>query len=151
MIRRLVGMALLLLLLVACGGGDTSTNAPAAPAAPAASTAAAGPEATVEKALTAMSARDEATLTDMFDQSVGNLRNTLAFQAIRDWNSMQSEARLPPLGPVQSRQIQAPETRGQTTVVVVNATHQKGSSVWEFQLRQADQGWNLLEIHGTEK
>jgi len=154
MIRRLVGMALLLLLLVACGGGDTSTNAPAAPAAPAASTAAASPEATVEKALTAMSARDEATLTDMFDQSVGNLRNTSAFEAIRDWNSMQSKPDpLAPgaLGPVQSRQVQPPETRGQTTVVVVNATHQKGASVWEFQLRQTDQGWNLLEIHGTEK
>jgi hypothetical protein len=147
MIRRLVVTVLALLLLAACGGTNTDGNT----AGGATGAAPAGPQAAVEKALTAMSAGDEATLTGMFDPSVGNLRNTLAFQAIRDWNAMQSEARLPPLGPVQSRQVQPPEARGQTTVVVVNAMHQKGASVWEFQLRQADQGWNLLEIHGSEK
>jgi hypothetical protein len=148
MIRRCICVTLAL-LLVACGGSGTTNPAGAPGGASAPSPSAAKPEDTVAKALDAMTQKDEATLTDMFDASVGNLRSTLAFQAIRDWTKINSEAQVPgAVGPAQSRQVQPPEARGQTTVVRVNVTHQRGASAWEFTLRQAAEGWRLLEIHG---
>ena len=149
MIRRCIGVALAMLLLVACGGTGTPNLAGAPGGTTAPAPAAAKLEDTVAKALDAMTQKDEAALTDMFDASVGNLRSTLAFQAIRDWMKIGSEAQVPgAVGPAQSREVQSPEARGQTTVVQVNMTHQRGASAWEFTLRQAADSWRLLEIHG---
>jgi len=125
--------------LVACGSAGASGSAPAA----------AGPEDTVTKALDAMTQKDEAALTELFDPSVGDLRSTLAFQAIRDWTKIGSDAQVPgAFGPVQSRQVQSPELRGQATTVRVNVTHQRGASVWDFTLHQTADGWRLVEVHG---
>ena len=159
MIRRSIVLLLLVLFLAACGGssgtsGGASGDAPAATVAPAAQ---ASPEATVEQAITAMSARDEAGLTELFDVSLGNLRSVRAFESVREWNAIQSEPDpISPgaLGPIQSREMLAPETRGQTTVVRMRATHEKETSgkqetsLWEFSLTQTAQGWRLLNIHG---
>jgi hypothetical protein len=148
MIRRCICVALAM-LLVACGGTGTANPAGAPGGTSAPAPAAAKPEDTVAKALDAMTQKDEAALTDMFDVSVGNLRSTLAFQAIRDWTKIASEAQVPgAVGPAQSRQVQSPEARGETTVVQVNVTHQRGTSAWDFTMRQAADGWRLLEIHG---
>jgi hypothetical protein len=149
MFRRYACVALALLVLVACGG--TGTAPPASAPAPAGTPApaAAKPEDTVTKALDTMTQKDEAALTELFDTSVGNLKSTLAFQAIRDWMKISSDAQVPgAVGPAQSRQIQSPEARGQATVVRVNVTHQRGASAWEFTMNQTADGWRLVEIHG---
>jgi hypothetical protein len=149
MIRRCVCVALAMLLLVACGGTGTANSAGAPGSASAPAPAAAKPEDTVAKALDAMTQKDEATLTELFDTPVSNLKSTLAFQAIRDWTKISSDAQVPgAIGPAQSRQVQSAEVRGETTVIQVNVTHQRGASVWEFTMNQAAGGWRLLEIHG---
>jgi hypothetical protein len=140
MIRRYICVALAL-LLVACGASSTTSSG--------AGSAEARPEETVAQALDAMAQHDEAALSALFDASVGELRSTLAFQAIRDWTKISSEAQVPgALGPAQSRQLQPPQARGQATVVRVNVTHQRGATAWEFTMNQTAGSWRLLEIHG---
>src|SRR5262245_53005673 len=95
MTGRCIYVALAMLLLVACGGTSTANSAGAPGGASAAVLAVTRPEDTVAKALDAMMQKDEATLTDMFDASVGDLRSTLAFQAIRDWTKIGSTAQVP--------------------------------------------------------
>lgn len=144
MIRRSSILALLLLLLAACGGSSSMGSGAGADQA-----AAAGPKATVEQALDAMVANDEAGLSEMFDQSLGNLRSVRAFESIRDWIKYKSDAQVPgALGPPQSRQLQPTKVRGQTTVIPVRVTHERGTSLWEFSLTQTEQGRRLFNIHG---
>jgi len=105
----------------------------------------------VNQAVEAMANKDEVTLTEIFDSSIGNLRQAMAFQAIQRCNSMQTKTDIPiggALGPIQSRQMQASESRGQTTVVPMIATDEIGAVRWEFSLRQTEQGWKLLDILG---
>ncbi len=145
--RRMTLILTLILLLSACGG--PSTGRATAPGAASSSSSAAGPEATVNQALDALAARDEATLTAMFDASVGNLRSVRAFESVRDWIKLQSDAKVPgALGSVKARQLQPAEALGQTTMVAVIVTHQRGTARWEFSLKQTDQGWSLLNVHG---
>jgi hypothetical protein len=150
MVRRIVLVMLAVMLLAACGGSSSMTSG-----AGAEEPAAAGPEATVEQAIAAMVANDEAGLTELFDQSLGDLRSVRAFESIRTWIKYKSDAQVPSaLGPVKSREMLAPEIRGQTTVMRVRATHEKETSgknetsLWEFSLTQTEQGWRLLNIHG---
>lgn len=144
MFQRSVTLVLLALLLAACGG-SSSTSSGASAEQP----AAAGPEVMVNQALDAMVANDEAGLTEMFDQSLGNLRSVRAFELIRDWIKYKSDAQVPgALGPVKSRELQGAEVRGQTTVIPVRVTHERGTSLWEFSLTQTGEGWRLFNIHG---
>jgi len=96
-----------------------------------------------------MTQKDQATLTDLFDSSVGTYAYPFAHAAIDRWSSLQG-AVMPlatiALGPMQSRTISAPETSGETTRVVVAITYQIGKADWIFSLRQRDQVWKLLEI-----
>ena len=149
MIRRCACVALVLLVLAACGGTGTTPPASAPAGSSAVAPASAKPEDTVTRALDAITQKDEAALTQLFDTSVGTLKSTLAFQAIRDWTKISSDAQVPgAVGPAQLRQMQLPETRGQATVVRVNVTHRRGASVWDFMLHQTADGWRLVEIHG---
>lgn len=151
----------LLLMLAACGGTPSASapSAPTTPPTPPTAAAADDPAATAEQALTALAAKDEATLTKLFDASVGNLANPLAYEAIERWRALTSP---PPasasltsvaIGPAQSHVTQPPETSGTTARVVVLITHERGSSRWTFTLTQGAQGWGLNKITGevTEK
>ncbi len=152
MLRRTPILVLLVLLLAACGGQqstNTATNAAPAAAAPAPASAGASPEDTVNQAIEAMANKDEAGLIDMFDSSVATYAAPFAHTAIDDWSSLQDKVEplsMIALGPIQSREMQAPETTGQTTRVVVKITYEIGKADWTFSLRQRDQVWKLLEV-----
>ena len=136
--RMIVGLVLVVLLLAGCGG----------PAAGGTSAASADPEATVNQAIDALAAQDEATLTGMFDESVGTLRPIRAAEGVSAWLRIQSPAQVPgALGAVQSRQMQPAEVHGKTTLIPVVVTHARGVSRWEFSLVATDQGWRLVNIH----
>src|SRR5262245_50123930 len=80
---------------------------------------------------------------------VSNYAAPFALTAIDDWNGMQDKVdpiSAVALGSIQSREMQAPETTGQTTRVVVKITYEIGKADWTFSLRQRDQVWKLLEI-----
>lgn len=151
-LRHIPILVLLALALAACGNQqDTNTAANAAPAAAAsaATSAAASPEDTVTQAIAAMANRDEAGLSDMYDSSVATYAVPFAHAAIDDWSSLHNPVApmsMVALGPIQSQDMQAPETSGQTTRVVVKITYEIGKADWTFSLRQRDQAWKLLEI-----
>jgi len=152
-LRHIATVLLLMLTLTACGGqpntsATISSPVPAGSSA-AANAAAASPEDTVDRALESMTQKDQATLTDLFDRSVGTYAYPFAHAAIDRWSSLQG-AVMPlatiALGPMQSRTIGTPEMSGETAHIVVAITYQIGKADWIFSLRQRDQVWKLLEI-----
>ena len=135
-LRLISILALLTLALAACGGQPNPT-------------ASLSPEQTVNQAYEALTNKDEASLTDMFDSSVSGYASLLAQAAIMDWRDRQAKANLDTertYGPIQSHQIGATETSGQTTRVIMTVTYEVRTADWLFSLRQRDQGWKLLEI-----
>lgn len=151
--KQLPIFVLLVLTLAACGGQQATNSASEASPANVAP-AVVSPEDTVNKALEAMAIKDEAGLMDMFDSSVATYAAPFAHGAIDRWSSLQGEVKplsTIALGPIQLREIQAPETSGQTTRVVVTVTYETGKTDWTFSLRQRDQMWKLLEIDDKAK
>ena len=155
MMLRRTRILLLVLLLAACGGQQArdSTNytarSIAAPAA--ASSAAASPEVTVNQAIEVMANSDEAGLSDMYDSSVAMYAAPFAQTAIQHWGNLQNNVEplsTIALGPIQSREMHAPETSGQTTRIVVPVTYEIGKADLACSLRQRDQAWKLFESNG---
>ena len=132
---RLISIfALLVLALAACGLPNLASSSP---------------EDTVNQAYEALTNKDEASLTDLFDSSVSSYAPLLAGAAILDWHGSQAKADLSTegtFGPIQSHQFGATEINGQTTRVVMSVTYEVRTVDWLFSLRQRDQGWKLLEI-----
>lgn len=153
-ISRSALLLTLLLVLTACGS-TTSTRVSSLPLPAAATAAPDDPTATVEQALTALRERDEATLTDLFDASVGTLANPLAYGAIARWRALTARPSASAfltsvaLGPAQAHTTQPPDTSGTTTRVVALVTHDHGDSRWTFTLRQGAHGWRLTAIVGS--
>lgn len=147
--RRGITCLLLVLMLAGCGGtsgpGAADTPSPT-PAAPAQGISA---EETVTQALDAITARDQTALTALIDEGLGeSLRPIRASEIIRDWFNRASEAQVPSaLGAVQEKQVQSAETQGALTVVPVVVTYARGTTRWEFNLRQTDQGWRITEVY----
>ena len=150
--KQLPIFVLLVLTLAACGGQQArNTVIEASPVTVAPILA--SPEDTVNKAIETMAIKDEAGLMDMFDSSVAMYAAPFAHGAIDRWSSLQDKVEplsTIALGPIQSRQMQAPETTGQTTRVVVIVTHESGKAEWEFSLRERNQTWKLLNVNDTK-
>jgi hypothetical protein len=113
--------------------------------------ASAGPAETVEQALQALEIQDEVGLRRLMDPTLGNLGALLPGHAMASWRSYREVLKPNPMGPsafgpVQGWELDPPEQRGQTTVVVAHVRHDTGRVDWTFSLAQTADGWRLSDI-----
>jgi hypothetical protein len=116
--------------------------------------ASAGPEAVVEQALQALEIQDEVGLRRLMDPALGNLGALLPGNAMANWRSYRTVLKPNPMGPsafgpVQGWELEAPEQRGQTTVIVAHVRHDTGKVDWTFSLAQTADGWRLSDIRSA--